>query len=568
MKMKGSRMVVECLKREGIKVMFGITGGAILPVYDALYDEAELNCILVRHEQAAAHAADGYAKATGKVGVCIATSGPGATNLVTGIATAFMDSIPIVAITGQVATHLIGNDAFQEADVTGITRPITKHNYLVKSIHDLPRILKEAFYIARSGRPGPVLVDIAKDVQNAEAEFEYPETVSVRSYKPTVYGHSRQINKAVELIHSAKKPVLYSGGGTLLSGASDELRELALKANIPTTTTVMGLGAFDETHPLSLKMLGMHGSRYANHAVQESDLLVAVGARFDDRVTGRLDKFAPQAKIIHIDIDPAAISKNVKVDVPIVGDVKHVLREMNKYVHRADTEAWLRQIEVWKEKYPLWYKQTGKIKPQFVIDQMYQMSKGLSPIFVADVGQHQMWGAQFINFTKPNTYLNSGGLGTMGYALPAAIGAQFGCPDRLVFVLAGDGGYQMNIQELTTIMAYKLPIKVCVINNFYHGMVRQWQEILYNKRYSGASLLPNPDFAKVAEAFGIMGIRVEEADEVAPALTKALNHPGPAVIDFIVDECENVWPMVPSGAALDEMIGEDEYAGDEIGGLA
>ena len=555
MKMRGAKILIESLKREGVEVMFGITGGAVLHLCDDLYDEPAIRVIRTRHEQGAAHAADGYARATGKVGVAMATSGPGATNLTTGIATAYMDSIPIVTITGQVYTNLIGNDAFQEADVMGITRPICKHSYLIKKPDEVSEVVRAAFHIARTGRPGPVIIDFAKDAQMAETVFQYPENVDIRGYNPRYDGHPKQIASAVELIHQSEKPVVYSGGGIITSGASEELREFVNKTGIPITATLMGLGAFPETHPLSLKMPGMHGSRYANHAFTETDLLIAIGARFDDRVTGRLDKFAQNAKIIHIDIDPSCIGKSVPVDVPIVGDAKRVLVEMNKLVHALDIEPWRQQIQSWKEKYPFQYSQNeNTIMPQFVIEQIYEATQG-EAIIVTDVGQHQMWATQFYQYTRPRHFLSSGGLGTMGYGLPAAIGAQVGCPDKTVININGDGSFMMNLQELATMATNKLPVKVMIINNGYLGMVRQWQELFFQKRYSATSLQDNPDFAKVAEALGVTGMRVEKTDEVRPAIEKALDINTPVVIDFIVDSEANVFPMVPSGAGLDEMIG-------------
>jgi len=555
MKMKGTKILLEGMKREGVEVMFGISGGAVIDIFDALYDEPEIKFYITRHEQAAAHAADGYARATGKVGVCMATSGPGATNLVTGIATAYMDSIPIVAITGQVYSHLIGNDAFQEADVTGITRPITKHNYLIKSVTEMAVTVKEAFHVARTGRPGPVVIDIAKDAQQRETEFDYPEDANIRGYKPTYEGHPKQIARAAKMINTSRKPVIYAGGGVILSNASEELKELAIKGQIPVTTTLLGLGGFPETHDLSLGMLGMHGTGYANHAVMESDLLIAVGARFDDRVTGKLETFAPDAKIIHIDIDPSAISKNVVVDIPIVGDAKRVLAELNGLVEKADTESWLKRIDEWKRKYPLSYNQNGDvIKPQYVVEQIYEATKG-DAIIVTEVGQNQMWAAQFYKYTKPRTLLSSGGLGTMGYGFPAAIGAQVGCPDKIVFDIAGDGSIQMNIQELTTVVSNKLPVKVAILNNQYLGMVRQWQDLFYKGRLSGVNLETNPDFVKVAEAFGATGLRATRPEEVRPTIEQAINTPGPVFMDFTVDRNENVFPMVPSGKAINEMIG-------------
>jgi acetolactate synthase-1/2/3 large subunit len=553
--MRGAKILLESLKQEGVEVIFGISGGSVIDIFDALYDEHDIKYYMTCHEQAAAHAADGYARATGKVGVCIATSGPGATNLVTGIATAHMDSIPIVAVTGQVYSNLIGNDAFQEADVTGITRPITKHNFLVKNVSELATTIKEAFYIARTGRPGPVLVDIAKDAQQKETEFIYPDEVNIRSYKPVYEGHSKQIARAAELINNAKRPVIYAGGGIILSSAYQELFELATKAQIPVTTTLLGMGGFPQTHELSLDMLGMHGTAYANKAITNCDVLIAIGARFDDRITGRLDKFAPNSKIIHIDIDPTAISKNIKVDVPIVGDCKHVLLELNKLIEKPDTEEWIKQIFEWKRMFPLTYdRESCLIKPQFVVEQIYEATKG-EAIITTEVGQNQMWAAQFYKYTKPRTFLSSGGLGTMGYGFPAAMGAQVGCPDKIVFDIAGDGSIQMNIQELTTVVAYKLPVKVAILNNRFFGMVRQWQDLFFNGRRFGTDLERDPDFVKIAEAFGASGIRVDKPEEVRPAIIKAIETPGPVFINFIIDRDENVFPMVPAGASLDEMLG-------------
>lgn len=552
MKMKGANILVESLRKEGVEVMFGYPGGAVLPIFDVLYD-SPIRFILVRHEQAAAHAADGYARATGKVGVCIATSGPGATNLVTGIATAYMDSVPIVAITGQVKTHLIGNDAFQEADVTGITRPITKHNYLVKDINELTRVVKEAFHIASTGRPGPVLIDIPVDIQMQEAEFHYPPEVSIRGYKPTYFGHPGQIKKAAKAILQSKRPVIYAGGGVVISGASLELREFAEKIKAPVTTTLMGLGAFDQIHRLSLGMLGMHGTAYANHAIMESDLIIAIGARFDDRITGRLDTFAPNAKIIHIDIDPSSVSKNVKVDIPIVGDAKNILIELNKIVKAPDTEEWLKQIMEWRSTHPLTYHDGDRIKPQYVVEQIYKVTKG-EAIICTEVGQNQMWAAQFYRYTQPRTFISSGGLGTMGYGFPASIGAKIGCPERIVFDIAGDGSIQMNIQELATAVLNKIPVKIAILDNSYLGMVRQWQQLFYNKRYAYTYLPHIPDYVKLAEAYGAVGIRVENKEEVVPALERALEIDNVVLLDFIVEQEENVLPMVPAGEAINKMI--------------
>jgi acetolactate synthase-1/2/3 large subunit len=551
--MTGSQILIECLKREGVQVMFGYPGGSVLPIFDTLYD-ADLKFILTRHEQGAAHAADGYARATGKTGVCLATSGPGATNLTTGIANAYMDSIPIVAITGQVKTFLIGNDAFQEADITGVTRSITKHNYLVKDIKDLARIIREAFHIASTGRPGPVLVDIPVDVQQQDAEFIWPEEVKIRGYNPTYFGHPGQIKKAAKLIAKSKKPIIYAGGGIITSGASHKLKELAEKIRVPVTMTLMGLGGFPGTHELCLGMLGMHGTAYANHAIMEADLILAVGARFDDRVTGRLDAFAPHAKIIHIDIDPASISKNVKVDVPIVGDANNILGQLLEEIKDpSDTKEWLDTISQWRRKHPLTYKDDGKVKPQYVIEQIYEATKG-EAIITTEVGQNQMWSCQWYKYNYPRTFISSGGLGTMGFGFPAAMGAKVGCPQAQVFDIAGDGSIQMNIQELATCVCNKINVKVAILNNGYLGMVRQWQELFYKKRYSYTSLY-NPDFVKLAESYGAVGIRVTKKEEVRPAIEKALATENVVFIDFHIEPEENVYPMVPAGEAINRMIG-------------
>jgi len=551
----GAKLLIEGLQREGVETIFGYPGGVVLPIYDELYD-SPLRHILVRHEQAAAHAADGYARASGRVGVCLATSGPGACNLVTGIATAYMDSIPIVAITGQVPTSLLGNDAFQESDITGITMPVTKHNYLVKKAYDIPRILQEAFYIAGTGRPGPVLIDIPKDVSTGTVETDPPrvETVSLRGYQPTYKGHQRQIDRAVELLTLAERPLIYAGGGVILSNASEELVRFAEQMMIPITTTLMGLGAVPGDHPLNLGMLGMHGTEYANYAVTECDLLIAVGVRFDDRVTGKLDTFAPHAKIIHIDIDPAEIGKNKKVDVPIVGDVRNILGELiQKLQKTGHYQTWHEKIKGWKKKHPLRYKDDGKLRPQYIIQQLSALLEE-DDIIVSEVGQNQMWTAQYYCFRKPRTWITSGGLGTMGYGLPASMGVHYARPDKTVFDIAGDGSIQMNIQELGTIAQYKIPVKIAILNNQYLGMVRQWQELFYDRRYSFTEL-PAVDFVKIAQAYGIDGIRVESRDEVQSALKTAINTPGPFMLDFRIEREENVYPIVPPGAANNEMIG-------------
>jgi len=552
--MNGSEIFIEALKKEKVEVMFGYPGGAVLPLFDEIFD-ADFRFILTRHEQGAVHAADGYARATGKVGVCIATSGPGATNLVTGIANAYMDSIPIVAFTGQVKTFLIGNDAFQEADVTGITRPITKHNFLVKDVKELACIIQEAFHIASTGRPGPVVVDIPVDVQLHETDFKYSKVCNIRSYKPTLKGHPGQIKKAAKVISQSKKPVIYAGGGVVISGANKELNELAQKTKMPVTMTLLGLGGFDGLSELSLGMLGMHGTVYANHAIMDSDLIIAVGARFDDRVTGKIDAFAPHAKIIHIDIDPSSISKNINVDIPIVGDCKNILRELIDDIKKApDTSNWLKQIQEWKKKGPLKYDSSGdKIKPQYVVEQIDKATKG-EAIICTEVGQNQMWAAQWFKYTKPRTFISSGGLGTMGFGFPAAMGAQVGCPDKTVFNIAGDGSIQMNIQEMMTVVTEKIPVKIAILNNGYLGMVRQWQELFYKKRYSSTPIT-SPDFVKLAEAYGAKGIRVAKKEDVQKAIKEAIDTDGPVVIDFVVEPEENVLPMVPAGEAINRMIG-------------
>ncbi len=552
-KMNGAKILLESLKKEKVEVIFGYPGGAVLPIFDELYD-CSIKFVLTRHEQAAAHAADGYARVTGKAGVCLATSGPGATNLVTGIATAYMDSIPMVAITGQVKTFLIGNDAFQEADVTGITRPITKHNYLVKDVKDLAKTIKEAFHIAQTGRPGPVVIDIPVDVQIHQAEFSYPKDAAIRGYNPTYTGHMGQIKRAAKAISSAKRPVIYAGGGVIISGAAKELYELATKTNIPVTTTMLGLGGFPETHELSLGMLGMHGTAYANHAIMDSDLIIAIGARFDDRVTGKIDEFAPDAKVIHIDIDPSSVSKNIKVDIPIVGDAKNIMCELIQSVGSTGTKEWLEKIEAWKTKGALKFQDDDQLRPQYIVRAIHEVTKGKA-IIATEVGQNQMWAAQYYTYTKPRTFLSSGGLGTMGYGFPAAIGAQMAAPDKVVFDIAGDGSIQMNIQELATAMNYGLPVKVAILNNGFLGMVRQWQELFYKKRYSHTCLKGCPDFVKIAESYGAAGIRITKKSEVKPAIEKALSINKPVFMDFRVVEEENVFPMVPAGQAINRMIG-------------
>ncbi|MEJ2696170.1 MAG: biosynthetic-type acetolactate synthase large subunit [Candidatus Sulfobium sp.] len=562
MKMSGAEIFLECLKKEGVKHIFGYPGGVILNIFDLLHDEKDIQLILTRHEQGAVHAADGYARASGKPGVALVTSGPGATNTVTGIATASMDSIPLVVFSGQVPTLLIGNDAFQEADIVGITRPCTKYNYLVKDVTDLAEIIKEAFYIATTGRPGPVLIDLPKDVTSNKADFKWPESIGIRSYRPTYEGNKFMITQAARMMAKARKPVIVAGGGVILSGASKELKELAEYTEVPVTMTLMGLGGFPGSHKLSLGMPGMHGTYFANKAIQESDLLVAVGMRFDDRVTGKIAAFAPNAKIVHIDIDPTSIRKNVRVDVPIVGDVKKVLSVLNKVLKNEIKEqwgevrkAWLKQITAWKSERPMSYdRETDVIKPQFVIEKIHELTKG-DAIIATEVGQNQMWTAQFYKFDKPRTLLSSGGLGTMGYGFPAAIGAQFAFPNKLVIDVAGDGSIQMNIQELATAVINRLPVKVAILNNRYLGMVRQWQELFFQERYAHTRLDDTvPDFVKIAEAYNAVGLRATKRSEVEPVLKEAFGTKRPVLMDFVVDWKEKVFPMVPAGAAIDEML--------------
>jgi acetolactate synthase-1/2/3 large subunit len=558
MKMTGAQMVIEALYKEGVDQIFGYPGGTVLNLYDALFD-ADIRHILTRHEQGAVHAADGYARATGRPGVVFSTSGPGATNLVTGIATAYMDSVPLVLFTGQVATPLIGTDAFQEADIFGITLPITKHNYLVTDIDELPRIIKEAFCLATSGRCGPVLIDLPKDIQQAQGDFRYPKTVHIPGYNPNYDGHPGQVTRAVKAIARAKKPVLYTGGGVVNSNSHELLLELAERTQIPVTTTLMGLSGFSGGNPLSLGMLGMHGTYWANMAVHEADLIIAVGARFDDRVTGKVSRFAQGAKIIHIDIDPAEIGKNVRVDIPIVGDVKKVLCELLKKVEAKEHDDWLARIEEWRKAAPLTYLQEpdGDLSPQYVIESIYKVTNG-EALITTEVGQHQMWTAQYYKFNRPRSLASSGGLGTMGYGFPASLGVQVGRPDELVFCIAGDGSFQMNSQELATAVAYNIPVKVAIINNQFLGMVRQWQEMFFHRRYSSVGIEGGPDFVKLAEAYGAVGLRVEKPADVIPTLKKAMETPGPVVIDFRVRTEENVFPMVPPNCPICDMIRGDE----------
>ncbi len=557
MKLSGTEIIVECLKKEKVEVVFGIPGGAIMPLYDTIYQKATFTHILTKHEQGAVHAADGYARATGKVGVCIATSGPGATNLVTGLANAYLDSIPIVAFTGQVISPLIGTDAFQEVDIIGITLPITKNNYLVMDIKDLAPIIKEAFYLARNGRPGPVLIDLPKDIQLAQTEFHYPENYRCSGYQPKWKGNLNQIKKAAQAIQEAKKPIIYGGGGIINANASEELREFVQKTNIPVTTTLMGLGSFPAEHPLSLGMLGMHGSYYANMAISEADLIIALGTRFDDRVTGNAKNFCPQAKFIQVDIDPAEISKIIRVDIPIVGDLKYVLTKLIQLVEPKQEKDWLNRIATLKENNPLKYRKDNHLRPQYIIEKLYELTKGES-IIVTDVGQHQMWVAQYYRFGHPRSCISSGGLGTMGFGLPASIGAQIGCPEKRVICIAGDGGFQMNIQELATAIHNKVPLVVLIMNNGYLGMVRQWQELFFGKRYASTSLEGSPDFAQLVQVYGGKGIRVSTIDDFNSALVQALSERQFFLIDCLIPPEENVFPMVAPGEPINKMLGGNE----------
>jgi acetolactate synthase I/II/III large subunit len=547
------------LQDEGVDTIFGYPGGATVELYNHLV-KSDIRHVLVRHEQGAVHAADGYARASGKVGVCLVTSGPGATNTVSGIASAFMDSIPVVVLTGQVPTNLIGNDAFQEVDIVGITRPCTKHNYLVKNAEDLNRILREAFFIARSGRPGPVLVDLPKDLFRATLQYKPLKEVTLKSYNPTYEPNARQLPKAIDLIMGAERPVVFSGGGVILSKASKELREFVKRIQAPITSSLMGLGAYPGTDPLWLGMIGMHGTYCANMSSAECDLLIAIGVRFDDRVTGKISAFAPKAKIIHIDIDPTSIRKNLPVTVPIVGDCRITLQRLNELLKgqklaslKKRRSPWLEQIQKWRAANPLNYVQAETIKPQFVVEKIYEMSKGKA-IITTEVGQNQMWTAQYYHFDQPNTFITSGGLGCMGFGLPAALGAQIAQPDKLVIDIAGDGSIQMNIQEMATAVQYNLPVKVAILNNGYLGMVRQWQELFYERCYACTEMNAAPDFVKLAEAFGAVGLRARKPEEVEQVLRKGLSTPKPVIMDFVVEKEECVYPMVPSGAAITDML--------------
>jgi len=550
----GAKALIACLRNEGVDTIFGYPGGVLLPLYDELYD-SDIRHILVRHEQGAAHAADGYARATGKVGVCLATSGPGATNLVTGIANAYMDSVPIVAITGQVPTPMIGNDAFQEADITGITLPITKHNYLIKNINDLPWVVKEAFYIASTGRPGPVLIDLPKDITTEEFEFEYPKRVYLRGYHPDIAVDNDRVKRAASMIRESKRPVIYAGGGVIISNAASELLKLAETIMAPVTTTLLGIGAFPGTHQLALGMPGMHGTKYANYAIQESDLLITVGARFDDRVTGKIDAFAPHAKVIHIDIDPAEIGKNIRVDLPIIGNAGPVMQSLGSHLQGMQTRSqeWLAKIAAWKKEQPLQYNRSENvIKPQQVVQEFYDACP--DAIIVTEVGQNQMWAAQYFKFESPRTFITSGGLGTMGYGFPAAMGAKVGCPNKTVIDIAGDGSFQMMSQELATVAKNDIKVIVAILNNGNLGMVRQWQQLFFDERYSYTNIADSVDFVKLAEAYGLIGIRVDEPSGISSAISEALAADRTVVIDFVVDPMENVFPMVPAGAAINEIL--------------
>ena len=556
MKLTGSQMVCESLIREGVDVIFGLPGGAILPLYQTLPEYPKLRHILVRHEQGAAHAADGYARVRGRPGVAWATSGPGATNLITGIASAQMDSVPMVVVTGQVSRSAIGSDAFQETDTTGITLPITKHNYLVMDPADIPRVIHEAFYIANTGRPGPVLVDIPRDVLLEEGEFEWSDTLDLPGYKPNLKGHPSQIRRAAKLIEESHRPVILAGHGLILSVAHEEVRELAEKAQIPVITTLLGIGSFPDDHVLCVGMPGMHGVAYASLAIEQADLLIALGMRFDDRITGKPSAFAINSRKIHVEIDPSEIGKNIKVDVPIVGDLKTVLQELNKRVVPATHLEWIQQIEELKREHPsMDIRETDKLLPQYIIRELSEATEGKA-VIVTGVGQHQMWAAQHYMFTEPRSLVTSGGSGAMGYEVPGAMGAQVGWPDRVVWSIAGDGGFQMTMAELATMVENKIPVKFAIINNSYLGMVRQWQEFFYEKSYVATNYTHNPDFVKLAEAFGMLGIRVTDKTQVKPAILKAMEYDGPAVVDFVVEEEENVYPMIPAGQTIHDLIEE------------
>ncbi|MEO8046986.1 MAG: biosynthetic-type acetolactate synthase large subunit [Nitrospirota bacterium] len=569
MKLTGAEILIECLKREGVKTIFALPGGVVLKIFDMLHQQKDIEVVLTRHEQGAGHMAEGYAKATGKAGVCLVTSGPGMTNVITALADAYMDSVPLVCFSGQVPTSLIGNDAFQEADNVGLSRPCTKYNFLVKDVKDLAVTIKEAFYIATTGRPGPVLVDIPKDVSMEKTEFIYPNSISIRSYNPVYEGNKWQIKQAAEAMTKARKPVLYVGGGVIFSGASQELLELAELTHMPVDMTLMGLGAFPGEHPQSMGMLGMHGTYWANMVMHYSDLVVAIGARFDDRVTGKVSEFCPHAKVIHIDIDPTSIRKNVNVDIPIVGDCKMVLRELIQILRatvngdqRELRKPWWDQIREWQQANPLAYQQEadGPIKPQHVIQRLYELTKDRDPIVSTDVGQHQMWAAQYFKLAKPNRWLTSGGLGTMGFGFPAAMGAQAAFPGRLVLCIAGDGSIQMNMQEMATAVVHKLPVKIIILNNRFHGMVRQWQDLFYEGRYASSDLETTPDFVKLAEAYGAVGLRASKPSEIDAVLKEAIAVNKPVIVDVPTYRYENVYPMIPAGGCNHEMILEDPPA--------
>ena len=559
MELTGAQILIKVFEEEEVDTIFGFPGGMVIDIYDKLEDTS-IKHVLVRHEQGAVHAADGYARSSGKVGVCLVTSGPGATNTVTGIASAHMDSIPMVVITGQVPTHLIGNDAFQEVDIVGITRSCTKHNFLLKDVKDLARVVKEAFYLARSGRPGPVLIDIPKNVSNTTAQFQPNQQVKIKSYNPTYKPNMKQLRKVVDLIATAERPVIFAGGGVILSGASQELTTFARTMQIPVSGSLMGLGGFPGSDPLWLGMLGMHGTYRANMSTSSCDLLIAIGVRFDDRVTGKTDAFASQAKIVQIDIDPTSIRKNVPVTIPIVGDCRSTLETLNELVKALDVTTlkerrapWMDQIQTWKDKNTLAYKQTDVIKPQYVVEKLYELTQGKA-IITTEVGQNQMWAAQYYHFDKPNHFITSGGLGVMGFGFPAAIGAQMARPDKTVVDIAGDGSIQMNIQEMATALQYKLPVKIVILNNGYLGMVRQWQELFYDKRYASTCMDCGPDFIKLAEAYGAIGLRATKPEEVIPVLEKGLASPNTVIMDFVVAQEECVYPMVPAGAPITEML--------------